>query len=313
MKGEFATSSDIVKRFPNANEESTGFPTGPADIDLFNGMFYGLNQEVRNVILAGGITPSNGSTAQLVAAINALISAATGTGDTSQFLLVDQAASRLPIWPEVQTDDGTFNITSPGAGQARLPADVTFTHRGVVNYTTVETDFTLYPSRTYHVRWNPDDGWTAEDLSDTDYNPSALVDTDEAFDTTYDDMIAARLVTNATNTVTITNLANKNRLTYTDTASKVLQNTAAAWDTLSDTAVDLNWARTPILYDLSLEGVHSNSTVSTEWDTTQGQLGKASLRKSGVTRYGSSDVEYMYDDTQGNAGHARFSQNFFAL
>lgn len=313
MKGEIATSSDIAKRLPNANEEATGFPTGPLDIDLFNGLFHGILQEIRRVILSGGITPSNGSLSQLDAAIDAKIAAATGVGDTEGFLLVSQAAARLPIWPEVQTADGRFNVTSPGVGQARLPADVTFTHRGVVNYTTVETDFTLYASRTYHVRWNPDDGWQALDLSDVAYNPSALAENDPAFDTTYDDMLVARLVTNATNTVTVTNLANRNRLVQTTSDSKVLQNTGAAWIEMEGSEAPLNWGRAPILYDLNLEGVHSNATVDTEWDTTQGQLGKLSLRKGDVDRYGAAAIEYLYDDTQGNAGHARYSQNFFAL
>lgn len=313
MKFLWGTGSHVAKRYPTTNEEDGGYETGPADIDLDNGWNYGIGQELRNVVLAGGVTPSNGSTSQLLSAINNLIAAATGVGETSQFLLIDQAATRLPIWPEVQTDDGKFNVTSPGVGQARLPADVTFTHRGVVNYTTVETDFTLYASRTYHVRWNPTDGWQALDLSDVAYNPSALAENDPAFDTTYDDMLVARLVTNATNTVTVTNLANKNRLVQTTSDSKVLQNTGAAWVEMEGSEAPLNWGRAPILYDLSLEGIHSNATVDTEWDTTQGQLGKLSLRKGDVDRYGAAAIEYLYDDTQGNAGHARYSQNFFAL
>lgn len=314
MKGLFATDTSTAKRAPNANEETEGFPTGAADIDLFNGFFHDLGQEIRNVITAGGITPSNGSTSQLLSGINALIAAATGVGDTSQFLLVSQAAARLPIWPEVLTDDNTFNITSPGVGQARLPADVVFTHRGVVNYTTVQTDFTLNANRTYHLRWNPDDGWQALDLTDAGYNPSVLAEEDESFDTTFDDMLVARLVTNATNAVTITNLANTNRLTSKSTFSESLDNNNAAWNSLSGTSVTLNWGRKPMMENSYVEGVHSSATATGEWSTSKGMLGKISLREKDVpTRYIAPVVEYQYDDTQGNYGHIRFSRSFWAL
>lgn len=314
MKGEFATSSDIAKRLPNANEETQGFPTGAADIDLFNGLIHAFGQEIRNVITAAGITPSNGSTSQLSAAISGLISAATGSGDTSQFLLTAQAAARLPIWPEVQTEDHTFNITSPGAGQARLPADVVFTHRGVVNYTTVQTDFALNANRTYHVRWNPDDGWQALDLTDAGYNPSVLDETDESFDTTFDDMLVARLVTDATNAVTITKLANTNRHYAKETFSETLDNTGTSWANLSGTSVALNWGRRPMIEHLSLQGVHSNAIDAGEWNTSKGLLGKISVKEKDLPdRYTAPVVMYLYDDSAGNQGHARFHRTFMAF
>lgn len=313
MKGQFATGTSVVKRLPNATEEVQGFPTGDADIDLFNGLFNGIMSEIRNVITAGGVTPTDGSTAQLLAGINGLIAAATGVGDTSQFLLMSQAAARLPIWPMVHTDDYTFNITSPGVGQARLPADVDFTHRGVVNYTTVETDFTLYPSRTYHVRWNPTDGWQALDLADVAYNPSSDAESVEAFDTTFDDMLVARLVTNALNEVTVTNLANNYRMTHNETDSKTLINSNAAWLDLDGSLVTLNWGRTPDIRKLGLEGVHGNSAVQNEWVASHGMLGKISLREGSLNRYQAGNLQYIYDDSQGNEGHVRYSQMFAAF
>src|SRR5690606_7581460 len=48
-------------------------------------------------------------------------------------------------------------------------------------------------------------------LLDGAYNPTTLAETDPVFDSTFDDMLVARIVTNASNVATITSLANLNR------------------------------------------------------------------------------------------------------
>ncbi|WP_025658458.1 hypothetical protein [Rhizobium sp. IBUN] len=42
------------------------------------------------------------------------------------------------------------------------------------------------------------------------YNPSTLAETIETFDSTYDDMLCARIITNSSNVPTVTNLINRN-------------------------------------------------------------------------------------------------------
>jgi hypothetical protein len=201
-------ASNAGRRSPTADEKLNGFPCGPADQFLFNGLFNRLESEMRSVIIAAGITPSDTNMGQVRDAIQAMIDAATGGGDTSSYLLLDQAAARLPIYPTVESADGRINIISPAAGTVRIPGGVDFLHRGIKPITTVETDFATQPSKTYHVRWNPTSGYSLKDLADNSYNAGALAEANEVFDTTYDDMIMARVVTNSSNVATITTLAN---------------------------------------------------------------------------------------------------------
>ena len=57
-------------------------------------------------------------------------------------------------------------------------------------------------------------GFALKDLGDVAYNPAALAEDNPAFDSTYDDMLVARIVTDASNVATITNLANKDALAF---------------------------------------------------------------------------------------------------
>jgi hypothetical protein len=174
-------------------------------------------REIDHVISFFGLTPANSDLQQLRKAIEAAIDAATGAGDTSQYLLVTQARARLPIFPDVQSSDGKINVTSPTGGTVQVPTSVTFQHRGIYPVSTsdyIEDDrtFTTLANKTYHLRWNPVDGFSLEDLADSGYNASVLAESDVAFDSTYDDMLIARVVTNASNVATITNLINKARI-----------------------------------------------------------------------------------------------------
>lgn len=173
-------------------------------------------REIDHVISFFGLTPANTDKQQLRKAIEAAISAATGGGDTSQFLLVSQARARLPIFPEIQSADGKMNVTSPSAGTVQVPTAVTFSHRGIYPVSTsdyIEDDrtFATLANKTYHLRWNPDDGFSLEDLADSGYNASVLAESNVAFDSAYDDMLIARVVTSAGNVATITNLVNRDR------------------------------------------------------------------------------------------------------
>lgn len=199
------------RREPTQSEIDNGFPCGPASQLLFNELFYRLEGHIGEVINFAGVTPS----APLVGlreAIEALIAAATGGGDTSQFLLISQARARLPIFPDVQTSDGRIGVTSTGPGNVRLAGGVTFLHRGIFPVTTTQTDFVTDASKTYHLRWNPSDGFVLRDLASGTYNPGTLAESNAAFDSTYDDMLVARIVTNSSNVATITTLTNRARI-----------------------------------------------------------------------------------------------------
>lgn len=212
--GDFSTpfGSGAQKRLPTATEETGGFACGPADMELFNGLFHLIFAEFKAITDAGGAAVSDSDYNALRDNIQAMIDAAVGSGDTSQFLLLSQASSRLPIYPEVSSADGKINVSSPAAGTVRIPGGVSFFHRGISPKTTTETDFPTNPSRIYHVRWRSASGFAMYDLQSAAYNPSSLSEDHVNFDTTYDDMLIARVVTNSSNVASITNLINKDRI-----------------------------------------------------------------------------------------------------
>ena len=202
-------------------------------------------REIMTVITSAGLTPDEGSVSQLDEAINLKISNATSGGASPVDDLLLLLRARMPIYPEVNTGDGAFALTVVSAGSLQIPAGISITHRGCfVDFTSLQSLTTL-PNKTYHLRRNWTTGWALKDLSDSAYNPGALAESDAQFDTTYDDMLTHRIVTNTSNIATITPLKNKNRLAFS--AQVAGTNLASLAPDLSraDVAQDINWARTP--------------------------------------------------------------------
>jgi hypothetical protein len=296
-------------RAPTTDEQNEGFPCGPADRALFNRLINGIHAELGAVLSEAGITSAEGDDTTLLQAILALIEAATGGGDTSAYVTMTQARARLPIFPEVQHADGHLNITSPSTGQVRVPAGRTFLHRGIFPTTTVQTDLATTLSKTYHLRWNPTDGFALKDLSDSGYNPSALAETNVAFDSTFDDMLVARVVTNSSNVPTVDNLINRTRLVHNSLWRGVL-GPFLDWTTKASTGVGLSWARTPMFANpFTLAGWRSNDS-GPDGDPTEPNAGTARALEirvnpsAPVTRYSIPDFQFNYEDTQLNQGMA---------
>src|SRR5690606_22252113 len=173
------------------------------------GLYHRIESEIGTVITEAGLTPNDSDLTQLAQAIQAMIEAATGGGATENYLLMTQARARLPIFPEIQTIDGTITVVAPAAATIRVPGGITFSHRGIFPLTTAQTDFTTEASRTYHVRYIVGEGLVMKSLADPAYNPTSLAEGHPTFDSKYDDMLIARVVTNAANAPTITNLINR--------------------------------------------------------------------------------------------------------
>jgi hypothetical protein len=272
-------------------------------------------RELVNLIAYSGQTPDNADLDQVRKAIGILIAAATGGGDTADYLTMVQARARLPLFPEILTADGRINVLSPGAGSVMVPAGVSFQHRGIYPVGTSDYDeaartFATAANKTYHVRWTPADGFALKDVSDGGYNPTAAAETDAMFDSAYDDMLVARVVTSSGNVATITNLVNRNRLDFGESyeAALIFQ---AGWATLAGSKATLSWARSPKIAFASLSGVRS---IQTPPDGTKivtaavGIVQSLMLRQSSdVTRYGFADLEYNYDDTTSTHGYATYS------
>lgn len=234
---------DSERRFPTSTERENGFPCGAADQSLFNGLIWQLQAELGAIHDEAGIAGDDSTSSTTVDAILALIAAATG-GNPAGYVLMTQARARLPVYPEVLNTDGRIVVTAPSTGTVRLPGGVDFLHRGIFSVTTAQTDFLTDPSKTYHLRWDQVNGFRLIDTASGTYNPTALVETNAAFDSTYDDMLIARVITNSSNVATITNLANKARLRLMVEKTTV-EVTAAPTGAVSYTC---NFARTPRAY-----------------------------------------------------------------
>lgn len=190
-----------------------------------------------------------------------------------------------PIFPEV-AGSGLFTLTSPGTGQLRIAAGTTWTHRGAFSYTSVQTDLATSASKTYHLRWDRVNGFALYDLASGSYNPSSVPETDTTFDTTYDSMLAARVVTSAGNVLTITPLVNKDRLALTERTTGTITDTGSGARTLS-TTLDFRWSRTPS--NQSITGnVRANGVAPS--GGMDGGAGYVSSRS--VTRYSASATVY---------------------
>jgi len=204
------------RRLPNANEQSLGWPCGPIDQSLLNGLFHLHNGNIADVINEAGVTGPDGDLTKLRRAIEAIAQAVTGGGTVSDFVLMAQARNRLPIYPDVQNVDGRISVTAPSTGTVRLAGGVEFLHRGIFRITTTQTDFSTDPSKTYHLRWHRTDGFVLRDLASGAYNPGTLSEANVVFDSDFDDMLIARVVTNSSNVASITMLTNRNRILASD-------------------------------------------------------------------------------------------------
>lgn len=217
-------------------------------------------RELVHLIDYAGLTPSADDLTQVRKAIQNMIAAALaaigggeGGGDPEPddtYLLLDQARVRLPIYPEILTADGRMGVTSPANGSVRLPTGVTVQHRGIFPFSTSDLSvddrtFATAANKTYHLRWRAAEGFVLKDLADAAYNPTAAAETNPAFDSGYDDMLIARVVTSAGNVATITDLANRNRLSLREviagTDGKLVGGNGANWRFQKA----LNWARQP--------------------------------------------------------------------
>lgn len=256
-----------------------------------------IQEEIMSVIedptLVPPIVPDKNNWGQLLEAIERKIDA----------LRVD-----MPIYPDVQTLDGKFTVTSPVDGTIRIGAGTEWTMRGMKSYTSAQTDLgPTAANKTYHVRF-VGGAFGLYDLAALPYNPTALAETDPAFDSTYDNMLIARVTTSPTNVPTITMLANKAVLKKMSPVGLALPS-ALDWIALSASGVDLNWARTPDWAEPMWQGFRSFADAPTGvvHGLGAGIIRALEIRKSTVTRYAIGNLEYWYEDDQPNQGYISFN------
>lgn len=235
-------------------------------------------------------------------------SPAAASSDDSAYVTYPVARARLPIFPEVLTSTRAFGVLAPEAGTVRLPAGVSWLHRGIYELTSELTDFATAASKTYHLRWRASSGWALRDLSASDYNGAGRAETDAYFDSDFDDMLVARVVTDASNVATITNLRNSNRLSDRKEINLEVAN-ALNWTALSNSGMTLSWARTPMIAEAVMQTIkHQEDDVNGVPSSTAGagSLKMMAVRRGTVSRYGCGNVDYAYNDTADNLGHLTF-------
>ena len=212
--------------------------------------------EIVNAITRLGLTPNKDNLEQLGLAIQNAIAAATGGGETSGFVTMETARARLPIYPEILNSSGKMTVTSPSSGTLFVPATDTIRHRGIFDIAMsdlpdVERTFNLLASKVAHLRWSPAAGLQRFYLDDVVYNPLGLPETDATFDSTYDSILLARVVTDNNAAASITSLVNRPVLQISEIIQVTNVIDANTLSTLSDViSSDYDWARTPTTCDL---------------------------------------------------------------
>lgn len=252
-----ATVAEPRPAYFDGNKQTGQEGSYPSGTALENPM-----RELLAVIEGAGITPTNSDLTQVLQAINKMIATALanysspgGGGPApvpASFLL-------NPIYPHVTVNGGIMSVASANA-QVSIPAGQTFIHRGGVAYNSTDTTagartFSTVASKTYHLRWRYNGGAPAFvllDLANAAYNAGVLAETHASFDTSFDDMLIARVVTDAANSPTVTALLNKHSMSATDLltgSSGVLVGKNGSSFRLQKA---LNWSRTPATYALVL-------------------------------------------------------------
>lgn len=256
-------------------------------------------REIVAVIEAAGLTPDGDDTTQLLQAL--------------QFFF-----QQFPLYPECLNSNGKFDVSTPSAGTVRVPAGINWVIRGATRYSTMaNVNLSTLASKTYHLRWDKTNLFRLRDLADVAYNPTSALENDPAFDSTYDDVLVARVATNGSNVATITNLINRNRLT-----DKIVWrgavNEALDWTDISGTAIAYNWARSPLAeFDIALKGFRSLNTDA-DGTVNGGGVGKivnleVRIPLSGADRYGIGNIQYYYQDDANNNGWVSWVVRVMAL
>jgi len=181
---------------------------------------------------------------------------------------VQALAENVPLFPEIKTADNKMTV-SAGTGEVIVSADEEVVFRGLVKVSTFDWSLaqrTLAHAadKTYHLRLSLAGGFALKDLEDAGYNPSALAETDPAFDSTFDDMLIAKVVTNGSNVATITRLRNAHALSQEGeeqiTEATYEPNPGGVANITQGTDVTLDWARRPRARLISIiDGTSSHS------------------------------------------------------
>ncbi len=199
----------------------------------------------------------------------------------------------LPIYPEIDTATNKLAITAT-TGQVVIDAGQAFRHRGhrVVNTTDTASGartFATSANKTYHLRWTWASG--AGTYSLVDMTAASPVETDASYDSSYDMMLIAKVVTNGANVPTVTALTNKAALRYSGHVAGGSPVGPTAELYTSAYALSFNYARVPAVHvalsyhALGIASEPNYVNADDDWNVQHGA--------QAVTRYGVSGTVAM--------------------
>jgi hypothetical protein len=168
----------------------------------------------------------------------------------------------MPFYPEILTPSNTLAMDISD-NQIQIREGQSFVWRGVWKICTEDYSqnlrtFQLEPQKSYHIRWQPQNGFCLKDLADKNYNPAQYSDAHPAFDSQFDDLFIARiLMNNATPAITL--LKNMHILQTTWSTSPLswvvgVQNNQSFDKYSAQGALMLNWGRTPMTHFWGISG-----------------------------------------------------------
>jgi hypothetical protein len=241
--------------------------TGAATITIAGLATYPLKFSDGSALAAGTLKANqvallafDGANYQLASSQGEAAAAAAISATTAIAISATTAFKNLPIFPEIETGANSLTVT-PSTGQVVIGDSQTFIHRGwtqILTSSFSEPNRTLatVANKTYHLRWHasgtgnatpsatyPNGRFLLKDVADVVYNPSSLADGNSALDTTFDDMLIAKVVTNGSNLPTVTALKNKARLSVRARSATFATSGVGA---PTPDVVSLNWARMPL-------------------------------------------------------------------
>lgn len=204
---------------------------------------------------------------------SAAADSAAGAFLIEPWALAMQGLDRLPIYPEIDTGSNKLALTAT-TGQIVVDAGQRFRHRGHRVIYTSDTasgsrTFATSANKTYHLRWTWSAG--AGSYSLVDLTSASPAESDRSYDSTYDRMLIAKVVTNGSNVLTVTPYVNKHDLN----ARGELAFTAVTWSgdfvapsaLAHGTVVTLDWGRRPRVATsmmTSISTVATGDTIGTQ-------------------------------------------------
>ena len=219
----------------------------------------------------------------------------------TELLQAVETSAVAPIFPHVEATDGLLHVTA-GSGSVTVDTGGEFVWRGYQRIETTDFDladrqFPTTGGATYHVRWHapgtgdatpaatyPNGRFRLENLADSGYNPTAAAETAEKFDTTYDSMLIARVVTDGSNVATVTELSNRQILRAVAAFSDTPDTNPGDNSSSITFTMNLNWSRSPLTAAIPRTWSFVDNSSDTDMSTST----------SAVTRY-AFDAFIRYD------------------